>query len=70
MTPAELFALCRDAIKANTRLSLVVNKGMLPAGFPRGELLCEGVLGPVRSYDPDKILAWMARNDLVEVPCV
>jgi hypothetical protein len=40
--------------------------GKMPRGFPRGELLSEGPSGPVRSYDPDKVIAWLVKNKLVD----
>jgi hypothetical protein len=40
--------------------------GKMPRGFPRGKLLSEGPRGPVRSYDPDKVIAWLVKNKLVD----
>lgn len=69
MTP---FSLYKDAIEAkesgaHVGMSLQLPKGFKrPKGFPRGELLCENTMGRVYSFDPDKIIAWLRKNDLIE----
>lgn len=57
------------AINAGQRMLLVRPKGMkMPPKFPRGELLCENHSGSrVYSYDPMRVLAWLAANGLVKV---
>ena len=58
-----------EALNAGTRMSLVFKKGhKRPPRFPRGELLCENHDGNrVYSFDPERILAWLAANGLVSV---
>jgi len=50
---------------------LVVPKGGMPRGFPRGELLNEvergGVVERVYSFPPMKVLEWLVKNQLVEL---
>lgn len=69
MTPESMAADAVQAINANQRMSLVRPKGMkMPPRFPRGELLCENHSGSrVYSYDPTRVLAWLAANGLVKV---
>jgi hypothetical protein len=66
MTPQELYEYalsCKEENGAYLGMTLV---GKMPRGFPRGELLSEGPRGPVRSYDPDKVIAWLVKNKLVD----
>jgi len=66
MTPQELYEyalLCNEENEAYLGMTLV---GKMPRGFPRGKLLSEGPRGPVRSYDPDKVIAWLVKNKLVD----
>ena len=69
MTPQEMAQQAADAVNAGQRMSMVRPKGMrMPPKFPRGELLCENHTGSrVYSYDPLRVLAWLAANDLVQV---
>lgn len=50
-------------------MTLIGPKGArMPSGFPSGDLLCEHLDGSrVYSYDPYKVLAWLAVNGLAEV---
>ena len=66
MTPQELYEYalsCKEENGAYLGMTLV---GKMPRGFPRGELLCEGLSGPVRSYDPIKVIAWLVKNKRVD----
>ena len=66
MTPQELYEsamLCKKENEAYLGMTLV---GKMPRTFPRGKLLSEGPRGPVRSYDPDKVIAWLVKNKLVD----
>lgn len=66
MTPQELYEyamLCKKENGAYLGMTLV---GKMPRGFPRGKLLSEGPRGPVRSYDPYKVIAWLVKNKLVD----
>ena len=66
MTPQELYEYalsCKEENEAYLGMTLV---GKMPRGFPRGKLLSEGPRGPVRSYDPDKVIAWLVKNKLVD----
>ncbi len=68
MTPEQLH---KDAIEAKAQgahvgVSLVFGKGQKrPPGFPRGELLCETEQGRVYSFEPDRIIAWLEKNNLI-----
>lgn len=70
MTPEQLY---KDAVAAKAQgafvgMSLVFPKGYKrPKGFPRGELLCETGRGRVYSFDPDKIIGWLVKNDLIPI---
>jgi hypothetical protein len=67
MTPQQMAEDAIQAINTNQRMSLVMPKGMKrPPKFPRGELLCENHNGfRVYSHDPEKVLAWLAANELI-----
>lgn len=58
-----------EAIQAGTNMTIVLPRPWKrPPKFPRGELLCENSDGRnVYSFDPLKILAWLAANGLVKV---
>ena len=60
------------AMQAGTGMTMVLPRGWkLPPKFPRGELLCENSDGhKVYSFDPIKVLAWLAANKLVTVRTV
>lgn len=68
MNPEKMYA---DAIEAKGGLGL----GMMlvlppnwkrPPGFPRGEFLSDNDRGEVYSFDPDKMIAWLEKNNLVD----
>jgi hypothetical protein len=69
MTPGQMAVEAVDAAAAGARLTLVRAKGArMPPKFPRGELLCEQHDGTrAYSYDPERVLAWLVANGLVEV---
>ena len=69
MTPEQLASAAISAIAAGTRMTLVRPKGhKAPAGFPRGELLCENYEGSrCYSVDPVRVLAWLRANGLISV---
>lgn len=69
MTPEQMAVDAAEALSAGTRMSLVFRKGQKrPSGFPRGELLCENHDGRhVYSFDPARVLAWLAANGFVTV---
>lgn len=66
MTPLQLRNDANEAIKNNQRMTLIRPRGHpVPAGFPRGKLLCENFDGNnVYSYDPQKILDLIKLNNL------
>ena len=68
MRPIEMAKDAAEAVNAGTRMSMVFRKGQKrPPGFPRGELLCENYDGRhVYSFDPLRVLAWLAANGLVK----
>lgn len=69
MTPEHMAKEAAAASNAGQRMTLVRPKGSrLPPKFPRGELLCENHDGSrVYSYDPLKVLAWLAASGLIKV---
>ena len=69
MTPNEMAKAAAEALQGGTRMTLVRMRGVkMPPKFPRGELLCENFDGRnAYSYDPIKVLAWLAANKLVKV---
>ncbi len=68
MTPSELAADAAEAIQEGTNMTLVLPRPFKrPHKFPRGELLCQQEKSNVYSYDPLKILAWLAANNLITV---
>jgi hypothetical protein len=58
------------ALADGGRMTLVRKRGVkMPPKFPRGELLCENHDGRnVYSYDPLRILAWLAANGFGQPP--
>lgn len=46
-------------------ITLVFPRGFKrPVGFPRGELLCDNAeRGRVYSFDPEKIIKWIRKNN-------
>lgn len=69
MTPEQLFEDANHARAMGTNMTLVTPRPWRnrPQGFPRGELLCEQPGQDVRSYDPEKVIRWLEKNDLVPV---
>ena len=69
MDPQQLY---KDAIAAKEHGSVVgMTLGLTigfkrPIGFPRGELLSETERGKVYSFDPYKIIKFLADNKLIE----
>lgn len=66
MTPEQMARDAAEAIQAGSRMTMVLHRHWKrPPKFPRGELLCENFDGRnVYSFDPLKILAWLAANGL------
>jgi len=67
MNPNKLYA---DAVAAKAGLGIGItlvlpNLWKRPPGFPRGELLSETERGSVYSFDPDKIIRWLEKNELI-----
>lgn len=50
---------------------ITIPKGSMPRGFPRGELLNEfergGRIERTYHFDPAKVIAWLIKNQLVEM---
>jgi hypothetical protein len=67
METKDLANLAWECKKRGINVSLEKIKGTKsPKGFPRGELLCENSSGgQVYSYDPIKILKWMAKMGII-----
>jgi len=57
------------AQNAGTNMTLVLPRGFKrPPKFPRGALLCDNAeRGRVYSFDPIKVLAWLAANNFIKV---
>ena len=55
------------AILSGTQMSLVRQaKTKMPAGFPRGELVCENFDGTrVYRFDPVRVLKWLRKTGLL-----
>ena len=71
MTPLQMAVECAQAAAQGCGAVLVVPKGGVPKGFPRGELLNErergGVVERTYRFEPDRVLAWLVRNSLITV---
>ena len=71
MTPLQMAVECSKAAAQGCGAVLVVPKGGMPKGFPRGELLNErdrgGVVERPYRFDPNRVLAWLVRNGLIAV---
>ena len=69
MTPSELAEGATAALAAGTNMLITHRRGVkMPPKFYRGELLYESRKGAhVYSYDPAKVLVWLAANGLIEV---
>lgn len=70
MNQNELLKCAREAKKGintctNTMTLVLPFNFKRPKGFPRGELLSETERGRVYSFDPDKIIKWLAINNLI-----
>jgi hypothetical protein len=66
VTPEQLARDAVDAAAHGQRMTLTKMRGQkMPAGFPRGELLCDTEHGKVYSFDPDKVIAWLVKNGLI-----
>lgn len=52
-------------------VTLTIQKGGMPKTFPRGELLNEmernGRVERTYSFNPEKVLAWLIHNGLIEI---
>lgn len=73
MTPLEMAAnAARAMVEPGTvGVVLTIPKGSLPRSFPRGELLNEmerdGQVERTYHFNPEKVLAWLIKNGLVEM---
>lgn len=69
MNPQELAKMAVEAASEKSRMTLVLPRPWKdrPKGFPRGLLLQERGNTNVYSFDPKKILLWMAKNNLISV---
>lgn len=69
MTPKEMANEALAAVQNDQRLTLARQKGVkMPPKFPKGELLCENHDGTrCYSYDPMRVLVWLAVHGLVKV---
>ena len=71
MTPLQMAHECTQAAAQGCGAVLVVPKGFMPRGFPRGELLNEqwrdGMIERTYRFDPERVLSWLLRHGLVEI---
>lgn len=73
MTPLEMSASAARAMAepGTVGVVLTIAKGGMPKGFPRGELLNEmernGRVERTYSFNPEKVLAWLIHNGLIEM---
>lgn len=73
MTPLEMAGAAAAALAEPGTLgvTLTIPKGGMPKTFPRGELLNEmernGRVERTYSFNPEKVLAWMIHNGLIEM---
>jgi hypothetical protein len=73
MTPLEMAGAAARALAGPGTLgiTLTIAKGGMPRGFPRGELLNEmernGLVERTYSFNPEKVLAWLIHNGLIEM---
>lgn len=70
MKVEELALAASKALEDGARMTLVLPRPWRnrPPKFPRGELLCEYTQGScVYSFDPLRVLAWLAANKLITV---
>ena len=73
MTPLEMAANAARALAEPGTIGVVLTipKGGMPRGFPRGELLNEmernGRVERTYHFNPQKVIAWLIKNGLVEM---
>ena len=70
MKVEEMALAASKAAEAGTRMTLMLPRPWRnrPPKFPRGELLCENSEGSCAySFDPLRVLAWLAANKLITV---
>lgn len=72
MRPIAMAEACARAMTepGTVGVVLTVQKGRMPRSFPRGELLNEmerdGLIMRTLHFKPDRVLAWLVANGLVE----
>lgn len=73
MTPLEIAGAAAAALAEPGTLGVTLTfpKGRMPKTFPRGELLNEmernGRVERTYSFNPEKVLAWLIHNGLIEM---
>ena len=73
MKPIQIAKSAVDAMiePGTLGVTLVIPKGKMPRGFPRGELLNEirrdGRIERTYSFDPWKVLSYLVNNGLIEL---
>ncbi len=71
MKPIEMAAHCAKAMASPGVLGVVltIQRGSMPKGFPRGELLNEmernGRIERTYHFSPEKVIAWLIKNNLI-----
>lgn len=70
MTAEELFDCALQARIQGGAIGITLvfpRSSKRPPGFPRGELLCDKAEhGKVYSFDPEKIMRWVLKNNLIQ----
>jgi len=75
MTPMDMAAAAAWAMAepGTVGVVLTITNGEMPRGFPRGELLNEmerdGIVERTYRFTPEKLIAWLIHNGLVEMEC-
>lgn len=72
MTPDQMARDAAEALQGGTRMTMVLPRPWRnkPKKFPRGELMCEQNNAGVYSFDPLRVLAWLAANNLIKVKLI
>lgn len=71
MSPLQMAHAAAEALAQPGHCGVILTapKGAMPKTFPRGELLNErernGVTERTYNFDPEKVIAWLVKNELV-----
>lgn len=69
MSPFDMLTSSVDAASKGIGVTFTLEQGMMPPGFPRGELLNEmirdGKIERTYRFNPIKVIGWMMKMGLV-----